>query len=449
MESVEYIVSNIGMNSNASVTPSGGVRISKKLDTDVFIRGNIIKDDSLIRISTQLVDSHSGDVFKSFRVEAPANRHMDFKFIDDLSAQVKDYLVLSRKQKELPDEQLNLATTNNPEAYSNYAKGKYAFSKSDWPVAEEYFKLAIQLDQDFTFAHILLSWVYSNAGNIGKAIETHQKVFVKKDSLPTYLSNKLMYQHAGYYDGPEMEIKYLKMLLESDDLDPFNHYDLGRAYTEMGNYDEAINQYRKALEIYKRWGTKPFWVHNYLVLGYAYHETEQYGKERRIYKKAAKDFPGDIALLRSQTILSFTLGKTGKGNKHLNEYKYLLKDRSFPEAYIMSAIASIYMNSNMIEKAEENYRRVIKEYGQTPDRLNDLALFLIETEKDVEEGLGLVETALEAEPENPMYLATKGWGLFKQGHIGEALQILKTAKDLNPIFDRRIYDYLQRIEETL
>ncbi|MEJ2494537.1 MAG: tetratricopeptide repeat protein [Ignavibacteriaceae bacterium] len=449
MESVEYIVSNEGRNSNASISTSSGLKISKKLDTDVFIRGNIIKDHSVIRISTQLVDSHSGDVFKSFRVEAPDNVHMDFEFIDDLSNQVKDYLVLSQKQQDLPDEQLNLATTKNPEAYSYYARGKGAFAKRDWPVAEEYFKLAIQIDPDFTFAYILLSWVYRNSGNINNALETHQKVFVKKDSLPTYIRNKLMYQHAGYYDGPDIEIKYLKMLLESDDLDPFNHYDLAKAYAEINNYDEAIIQYRKALEIYKRWGTKPFWVYNYVFLGYVYHETEQYAKEKKIYNKAERDFPGDIALLERQAILSYTLGRTGKGNEYLAEYEHALKERSLSDAYIMSELATIYLYSKLYDKAEQYYRMVIEEYGQTPERLNDLALFLIDTEQDIEEGLGMVETALEADQENPNLLATKGWGLFKQGHSGEALQILKTAKDLNPIFDRRIHDYLQRIEETL
>ncbi len=449
MESVEYIFSSGGMNSNASITPSSGVKISKKLDTDVFIRGNIIKDKAIIRINTQLVDSHSGDVFKSFRVEASNDDNIDFEFIEVLSKQVKDYLLLSRKQQELPDEQLNLATTKNPEAYSYYAKGKYAFSRRDWPVAEEYFNLAIQIDPDFTFAYILLSWVYRNSGNIGKAIDTHQKVYVKRDSLPTYLRIKLLYQHAGYYLGPEMQIKYLKMLLEFDDLDPFNHYDLGKAYADMNNYDEAIIQYRKALEIYKIWGTKPFWIYNCLFLGYVYHETEQFSKEKKIYKKAAKDFPGDIALLRRQTILSYTLGKTVKGNEYLAEYELALKERSLSDAYIMSELATIYLNSKLFDKAEHYYRMVIEEYGQTPERLNDLALLLIDTEKDIEEGLVLVEIALEADQGNPSFLATKGWGLFKQGHNREALQILKTAKDLYPIFDKRIYNYIKRVEETI
>ena len=43
----------------------------------------------------------------------------------------------------------------------------------------------------------------------------------------------------------------------------------------MYQYDKAIPEFEKALEIYDNWETKPFWVLNYTHLGNAYHETGQ------------------------------------------------------------------------------------------------------------------------------------------------------------------------------
>ena len=57
------------------------------------------------------------------------------------------------------------------------------------------------------------------------------------------------------------------------------------------------------------------------------------------------------------------------------EYEHLLMDRSLTDADIISVKASIYLNSKQYVSAEEYYRKVIEEYGQTSERLNDLALF--------------------------------------------------------------------------
>ena len=63
---------------------------------------------------------------------------------------------------------------------------------------------------------------------------------------------------------------------------PSSFYNLGLVYYILGQYDNAITEAEKALEIYHKWGTKPFWFHNYTVAGLAYHKTGQYKKEKKI-----------------------------------------------------------------------------------------------------------------------------------------------------------------------
>lgn len=65
----------------------------------------------------------------------------------------------------------------------------------------------------------------------------------------------------------------------------------------MYQFDNAITAHGKSLEIYDKWGSKPLWILSYTLLGECYHATNQYGKERQLYKKAEKDFPGDESLL--------------------------------------------------------------------------------------------------------------------------------------------------------
>ena len=71
--------------------------------------------------------------------------------------------------------------------------------------------------------------------------------------------------------------------------------------------------------------------------------------------------------------------------------------------------------------------------------MNNLAYFLIDNERYINEGMVLVDKALEQNPENYNYLQTKGWGLYKQGKYQSALDILQKSWDLRR--QKAIYEY--------
>lgn len=449
IESVNHLAESEGLTNNVSITPVTGSRISRKLGAEVFILGTITSDPQHIRINARLIHSTSREVFRSFQIEVARDSALSFQVIDELTGQVKDYLLLSRKQQEVPDLQLPLISTNEPEAYSYFVQGKEAFAEQEYHQAIQLFTEALSIDTSFTFATILLSWSYLNIGEYEKAKQAHQVAYDRRESLPAHLRTKMMDQHAHIYGGPEARIKYLKQLPEYDDRDPFNHWDLGCVYLRLEDYHKAIAQFNKALEIYREWGTKPFWVYDYIYPGYAYHQTGQYRKEKRMYRKAEKDFPDHPDLLRRQAIFHLHRGKPGRDNKYLEQYINILRYNSVPEADITARIASAYWEADLPDKAENAYRKVISEFGETPSRLNDLASFLIETEKGVEEGLELIGKALEMRPGDYTYLDTRGWGLYKLGRYEEALQVLNTAWDNSPIFSQYLNQHIREVEQAL
>ncbi len=112
------------------------------------------------------------------------------------------------------------------------------------------------------------------------------------------------------FERPKEAIKYLKQLLEIDNQNHLVYFSLGFSYMTLCQYDNAIPEFEKALEIYNKWGSKPTWILNYTNLGYAYHKTGQYKKEKKLYKKAEQDFPDDPDLIFRQAILSLTEGDT-------------------------------------------------------------------------------------------------------------------------------------------
>jgi tetratricopeptide (TPR) repeat protein len=76
-------------------------------------------------------------------------------------------------------------------------------------------------------------------------------------------------------------------------------------------------------------------------------------------------------------------------------------------------------------------------------RINNLSYFLIDKERNINQGLELVEKALESSPENFDYLHTKGWGLYKQGKYQEAFHLLNKSWNLR--MEKTFYDHAARL----
>ncbi len=68
---------------------------------------------------------------------------------------------------------------------------------------------------------------------------------------------------------------------------------------------------------------------------------------------------------------------------------------------------------------------------------------------NIDEGLELVEKALELKPDNCYYLDTKGWGLYKQAKYEEAYKVLKDAWESRPMYVHVRYMHLQEVEQAL
>jgi tetratricopeptide (TPR) repeat protein len=93
-------------------------------------------------------------------------------------------------------------------------------------------------------------------------------------------------------------------------------------------------------------------------------------------------------------------------------------------------MASALVDAGSIDEAEVFYREALSLESESPARLNTLAYFLIDNDRNIPEGLELVEKALQINPDHYNNLHTKGLGLYKQGKYREALEILQRSWDL-------------------
>jgi tetratricopeptide (TPR) repeat protein len=361
---------------------------------------------------------------------------------------VKDFLIISKLEKESPVFPHH-TSTNSPEAYRYFTYGNNAFMKRDYSAAAKMYSQAIAVDSNLTYAALMLSMAYSNQGLYGDAKKWCLKAYEKMEQMPMQEKLIVNWGYAFLFETPYEQIKNLKQLQEIDNQVPTINYLLADAYWRLYQYNKAITELEKALEIYEKWDSKPMWIFNYTDLGLSYHKTGQYKKEKRLYKKAEQDFPDDFSLIYRQAILALTERDTISANNYIKKYISVRKENSVHEASIINGVASIYSDAGVLDKAEAYYRNALSLEPENPLRLNNLAYFLIDKDQNINEGLELIKKALNISPDNHYYLDTKGWGLYKQGKYKEALNILEKSWDLRPYYDPEVYLHLEAAKKAV
>ena len=324
-----------------------------------------------------------------------------------------------------------------------------AFYRRDYPASRELFFKALEADSNFVAPILKVAVAYGNQGIYEGAKEWSLKAWGKKDRMSRLEKLYTGWVYNIYYGDPYEELKFARHIVELDDQIAGGHSILGLNYLELRQYNKAISEFEKALDIYDKWGIKPLWIFNYTALGDAYHKTGQYRKEKRLYRKAEKDFPGDPTLLSMQATLALSTGATKEADEYIDRYISALEERSYSGAAIASNLGSIYWDAGMLRKAEEKYREALTLEPDNATRMNNLAYILIDNEIDIEEGLELADKAISIDPDNYLFFDTKGLGLYKQGWYKEARAYLEKSWELKPVYDHGVFLHLEAAREAV
>ena len=450
IESISDLIQSKGLTNYSSITPSIASDISQKLETNIFIYGSIKQVGTTIRLNAQLIDNKSGETYKSFQIDGIADNILHIT--DSLSIMVKNFLIISKLREQATLGFQNPVSTNSPDAYRFYLMGTNAFLKQDFPEAIKLLLQAIEIDSNYIDAQIKISFAFGNQGLYNEAKEWCLKLYVKRERMTLKQKINLNYLYAVYFETPYESIKYLGQIKEIDDQSPNTYYSLGVENALVNQFDKAIPEFKKALQIYKKWGIKPAWIKNYTNFGFVLHETGQYKEEKKLYKQAEQDFPDDFDLIYQQAVLSLAEGNTISANRYTEKLKTIFKDNySTNEAAISWILANVYSEAGIIDQAEIYLREALALEPEDPDIMNFLAYILIDKDRNINEGLEIANKALELSPENYDCLHTKGWGLYKQGRYQEALEILQKSWDIRreqAIYDHEAFLHLEAVKKA-
>ena len=115
------------------------------------------------------------------------------------------------------------------------------------------------------------------------------------------------------------------------------------------------------------------------------------------------------------------------------------KKNPISEADIKTNLAWIYLETGRLDETEDYFRQAYSLEPENPIKINNLAYFLVDRDRNIDEGMELIDNALRNDPYSYYMLDTKGWALFKQGKYQEAFDILQKSWDLKR--EKAVYDH--------
>jgi tetratricopeptide (TPR) repeat protein len=212
------------------------------------------------------------------------------------------------------------------------------------------------------------------------------------------------------------------------------HLRLGVAYAHEGRYREAVIELSRAVAV----DPEDMQAHYYLALVYSsLHDyakaAEQYEK---ILKKLSLEEPKNAELFSYLGQLYFSQGQEEKA---IEQFEKVLKiDPKNTGA--MLTVALYYLDHGRRKDAVPLLEKCAVQDPMDDACLNSLSYIYAEDNVNIDEAYRLVQNALKIDPENPAYLDTLGWVLYRKGLYNESLKELGRAEAL--IVDPTIYSHI-------
>jgi TolB-like protein/Tfp pilus assembly protein PilF len=366
--------------------------IGKRLNVESILEGSVRKAGNRLRINAQLIHVEDDYHIWSERYD----RELDDVFA--IQDEITQAIVKALKVKLFGEEKESLVKrhTDNPEAHSLYLKGRYFWNKrteDDLNKAISYFKEAIELDPEFTVAFVgladsynLLPWyssiplkeIHPKAREaVEKALELDETLAEAHTSLALFKwiydwdwkvageeFEKAIALNPGYASAYHWYFEYLATMEKLDEaisvIKKAQKYDplsliinsaLGWGYYFIRQYDRAIEQSKKTLEMNPNF----FWA--LYVLGISYLKDSNSVEALKVFQKASK-ISREHPLFLSHLGVAFAW--SGETNKARDVVKKLEK-RVEKKSSCSFFVALIHMALDDKEKAFEWLERSYKD----------------------------------------------------------------------------------------
>lgn len=241
----------------------------------------------------------------------------------------------------------------------------------------------------------------------------------------------VMYEDLGDVDQAIEEYKKVSKADPESSLIPLN---LASSYIKKNDIPKAIEELNHAVKL------DPGAVEPHAILALVYYSLDKSDMAEAEYETALKN----ASVLQPENINIYK----GLGLMYVKQKKYkdaektykLILDLSANDAEAHFYLGDVYYETNEKKLAEKDLKRAIELKPDYHEALNFLGYLYVDENRNLTEAEGLIKKALELSPDNSAYIDSLGWLYFKKGKFKEAVKELEKA--ILMMEDPIIFDHL-------
>ncbi|MBN2861978.1 MAG: hypothetical protein JXN62_02375 [Bacteroidales bacterium] len=437
----------------AGFSPSVAREVARKAKAETYVSGSFQGRENTYWILLNLVNTETGNLLWTNKVEGNLRSSAYLEMADSLCNEIKNYLEI-KALKDIADYDFRDAYPTSAEAYRYFIEGMNLVLNQNYESGIRSLKKAVEIDSAFTFASFYLAYAYNlgTSQSNEQAINWLNKAYHNKDRVPPKYQLWLELWNACFVSKNFKDIsRFCDLLAESGINTRLLWFDLGATYASfLQNSEKAVKAFEKVMEINleraDNWEFVRFWD----AFLESLHNSGNHEREKEIAEIGLSAIPNNSNWIYfRQAICALSRGDTLEADEVFQKYYAKHKELGTSEWVLELWTGQIYEEANLTDQAEIHYRKSFELFPESYARYINLAWFLILNDINIDEGMGLVDKALEISPNSITAIALKGIGFYKQGRYEEAVQLLGEAWDkyneANPI----IYSNLEKAKKAL
>jgi serine/threonine protein kinase/tetratricopeptide (TPR) repeat protein len=294
-----------------------GFQICRREGVEAIVLGSFVKAENMFATDVKVLDVETKKMLKSASSKGIGVDSILNTQIDELSKEITEGIGLAREKTEPAPARIIDVTTSSMEAYRYFMQGVENTRKFYFKDAVGSFEKAVELDPSFAFAYGYLASSYSWLDDIGARDEAIKKAKALSEKATDKERFYIDATYARYIERDrEKRFRIVQQAAEKFPKEKDFHYWLGVIYRSDGKYEEALEEYNKALELDPNYGE----IHN--ELGYLYAELRNFEKSIEHFKKYLSLNPGDANPLDSIAEAYFLMGRLDEA---ISKYKEALE----------------------------------------------------------------------------------------------------------------------------
>ncbi len=283
---VREALSLMGRSPDERVTASIGREICARHGIKAIITGQIASLGSHYVVTLNALNSRTGESLGQQQVEATSKEGV-LAALGAASSKLREQLGESLSSIGKFDTPIQQATTSSLEAFTAYNLGvEQAIQKGSDLESIPFLKRAVELDPNFAMAYSSLASRYANLGEGESAAEYARKAFELRERAS---EREKFIISARYYNSVTGEVdKEIETCLLWKQLyprDSWVHTWLGVTYSDIGQYDKALDEYLEEMRL------APDDAYSYFNLGWGYMCLNRFAEAKTIHEQAqARNF---------------------------------------------------------------------------------------------------------------------------------------------------------------